>query len=85
MNTPIYDFARKYAESNAIRMHMPGHKGIPLLGCEPLDLTEISGADELFAPDGIIAESYAMRPVSSAAGRSILQRAPRSASARCSI
>lgn len=57
MNTPIYDFARKYAESNAIRMHMPGHKGIPLLGCEPLDLTEISGADELFAPDGIIAES----------------------------
>lgn len=57
MNTPIYDFARQYADSEAIRMHMPGHKGKPFLGCEPLDLTEISGADELFAPEGIIAES----------------------------
>lgn len=59
MNTPIYDFAREYAESDAVRMHMPGHKGVPRLGCEPYDLTEISGADELFAPNGIIAESEA--------------------------
>ena len=59
MNTPIYDFARRYADSDAVRMHMPGHKGKPLLGCEALDLTEITGADELFAPDGIIAESEA--------------------------
>ncbi len=36
---------------------MPGHKGQSVLGCEPFDLTEIDGADELFAPDGIIAES----------------------------
>ena len=40
-------------------MHMPGHKGKPLLGCEPFDLTEINGADSLFAPEGIIAESEA--------------------------
>lgn len=59
MNTPIYDFARTYANSDVIRMHMPGHKGSALLGCEPLDLTEIHGADELFAPNGIIAESEA--------------------------
>ena len=59
MTTPVYDFARKYADSGSVRAHMPGHKGIPLLGCEPLDLTEIAGADELFAPDGIIAESEA--------------------------
>lgn len=59
MNTPIYDFAGKYAQSDAVRMHMPGHKGKPLLGCEPLDLTEIHGADELYAPAGIIAESEA--------------------------
>lgn len=59
MNTPIYDFARKYADSDALRMHMPGHKGKSLLGCEPIDLTEIHGADELFAPTGIIAESEA--------------------------
>lgn len=59
MNTPIYDFACKYADSDAVRMHMPGHKGTIQLGCEPLDLTEISGADELLAPEGIIAESEA--------------------------
>ena len=27
MNTPIYDFAKKYAESKPSRMHMPAHKG----------------------------------------------------------
>lgn len=59
MQTPICDFVRKYAKSDCIRMHMPGHKGTPLLGCEPLDITEITGADELFAPEGIIAESEA--------------------------
>ena len=59
MTTPIYDFVRKYANSGYVRAHMPGHKGVPQLGCEPLDLTEIAGADELFAPDGIIAESEA--------------------------
>lgn len=59
MNTPIYDFASRYAKSGAIRLHMPGHKGTSTLGCESLDLTEINGADELFAPDGIIAESEA--------------------------
>ena len=59
MNTPIYNFASRYEKSNAVRMHMPGHKGKPLLGCEPFDLTEINGADSLFAPEGIIAESEA--------------------------
>ncbi len=82
MNTPIYDFARRYAESDAIRMHMPGHKGTPLLGCEPYDLTEISGADELFAPEGIIAESeanaaalFGCRTLYSAEGSSLCIRA----------
>ena len=36
---------------------MPGHKGKPFLGFESLDITEISGADELFCANGIIAES----------------------------
>ncbi|MBO5416608.1 MAG: PLP-dependent transferase [Clostridia bacterium] len=57
MNTPIYDFVRSYAESDISRLHMPGHKGVPFLGCEPLDITEIAGADELFSADGIILES----------------------------
>ncbi|MBQ7383481.1 MAG: aminotransferase class V-fold PLP-dependent enzyme [Clostridia bacterium] len=57
MNTPIYDFVRSYAASDISRFHMPGHKGVPLLGCEPLDITEIAGADELFEAEGIILES----------------------------
>ena len=36
---------------------MPGHKGAGILGFEGMDLTEISGADELFAAEGIIKES----------------------------
>ena len=36
---------------------MPGHKGVGPLGCEQLDITEISGADSLYEADGIIAQS----------------------------
>ena len=57
MNTPICDFVKKYAESSPLRLHMPGHKGKGLLGCERLDITEICGADVLYSPEGIIAES----------------------------
>lgn len=57
MNTPICDFVRRYADERTLRLHMPGHKGIPLLGVEPLDLTEIDGADSLYEAHGIIRES----------------------------
>ena len=57
MTTPIYDFIKKYAESNSARLHMPGHKGRGELGVEKFDITEISGADVLYSAEGIIAES----------------------------
>ena len=57
MNTPICDFVRKYADGDALRLHMPGHKGKKLLGYEEYDITEIDGADSLYEADGIIAES----------------------------
>lgn len=57
MNTPIVDFVSEYAASGTARLHMPGHKGIPFLGCEHLDITEITGADDLFHAVGVIAES----------------------------
>ena len=57
MDTPIVDFVGRYAQSGTSRLHMPGHKGRSLLGFEPLDLTEIRGADELYEPEGIIAQS----------------------------
>ncbi len=57
MKTPIYDFVKKYAESDVSRFHMPGHKGRGPLGVEPFDITEVQGADVLYSADGIIAES----------------------------
>lgn len=57
MSTPIVDMVKAYQQSETSRLHMPGHKGVPRLGCEPWDITEIKGADELYLADGIIAES----------------------------
>lgn len=57
MNTPICDFVKQYADSRTLRLHMPGHKGVRLLGMEALDITEISGADSLYEASGIIRES----------------------------
>ncbi|MBR4308421.1 MAG: aminotransferase class V-fold PLP-dependent enzyme [Oscillospiraceae bacterium] len=56
MNTPICDFVKQYARKEALRLHMPGHKGKGS-GAEQLDITEIDGADVLYAPNGIIRQS----------------------------
>ncbi len=55
--TPIVDFVRAYRERGTVRAHMPGHKGRSRLGFEPLDITEIAGADALYEADSIIRES----------------------------
>ncbi len=57
MNTPICDFVESYIKSGASRLHMPGHKGSSILGIEKYDITEIDGADVLYASNGIIRES----------------------------
>ena len=57
MKTPIWSFLREYAKSNPTRAHMPGHKGRGEMGFEKYDITEIKGADSLFAAEGIILES----------------------------
>lgn len=57
MDTPVWDFVRRYAASGTSRMHMPGHKGQPFLGCEALDITEIAGADALYEATGILGQS----------------------------
>ena len=57
METPICDFVRRYGESQTLRAHMPGHKGVGMLGFEHLDITEIDGADSLYEADGIIRRS----------------------------
>lgn len=56
MNTPIDDFLHKYADSDIMRLHMPGHDGLE----SRFDITEIDGADSLYdsgESDGIIAQS----------------------------
>ena len=83
MDTPVCDFVRRYLDAGAVRMHMPGHKGVPGLGPEAGDITEIEGADELYAARGIIRESEknaaalfgAARTVYSAEGSSLCIRA----------
>ena len=57
--TPICDFVRAYAARHPLRLHMPGHKGAGPLGVEALDITEIDGAGELYAPGGIVERSEA--------------------------
>ena len=55
MNTPICDFVREYEKKNALRLHMPGHKGKG--DVEKYDITEIEGADVLYNAKGIIKQS----------------------------
>ncbi|MBQ6316902.1 MAG: amino acid decarboxylase [Oscillospiraceae bacterium] len=50
MTTPICDFVWRYEALRPIRLHMPGHK-------QGTDITEIPGADVLYAAEGIIRES----------------------------
>ena len=57
MNTPICDFVNQYKNSNPLRLHMPGHKGVKFTGAEDIDITETSGADSLYEASGIIKES----------------------------
>ena len=57
MKTPICDFVREYAAAHPMRLHMPGHKGTSFLGAEPLDITEIDGADNLYNAGGVILQS----------------------------
>ncbi|GHU67557.1 hypothetical protein FACS1894184_07620 [Clostridia bacterium] len=66
----------RLAQSHAgrLRFHMPGHKGKPLpypftIDC---DLTEIHGADDLYAPEGPIAQAQAAAALSAHAGHTIM-------------
>lgn len=57
MDTPICDFAAAYDRSSPLRLHMPGHKGMKVLGMEGRDITEVDGADVLYSANGIIRKS----------------------------
>jgi len=71
MKTPIADFVRNYAASGQSRLHMPGHKGVGSLGCEPYDITEVHGADALYEADGIIGDSEQNATALFSSGRTV--------------
>ena len=53
MDTPVVDFIENYRSGQFVRLHVPGHKGSE----NPLDITEIKGADVLYHEDGILGRS----------------------------
>ncbi|MDO5018687.1 MAG: aminotransferase class I/II-fold pyridoxal phosphate-dependent enzyme [Lagierella massiliensis] len=66
-NTPIVRGLLNLKEKDAIRFHMPGHKGRSYEAIKPLidnllqlDFTEIDGSDDLYNPNGIIKESLSL-------------------------
>lgn len=55
MPVPLYDALRDYAARGPARFHMPGHKGVSLPapelnGLAAIDVTELSGTGNLYAP-----------------------------------
>ncbi|MBO4847980.1 MAG: aminotransferase class V-fold PLP-dependent enzyme [Clostridia bacterium] len=50
---PLLKAIKKYAGSDPVRFHMPGHKGL----LSPLDVTEITGTDNLHSPHEAILRS----------------------------
>ena len=63
MAAPLYDSLLSFAQTNPLRMHMPGHKGV----CEglfseitPIDFTEIVPTGNLYTGEGAITEAEAL-------------------------
>ena len=57
MKMPIVEMLNKYARSNALRLHMPGHKGKGMKVSAKMDVTELSFSDNLACPHSVIAAS----------------------------
>lgn len=63
---PLFDKLKRHAEQNPVSFHVPGHKYGELITGEiqsyykeflRLDVTEISGLDDLHSPEGVIKEA----------------------------
>lgn len=83
MDTPIFDFIKSYAESDAVRLHMPGHKGVG--AAEAHDITEIEGADLLYHADGIIRKSEENAAVLFGSGQTLYSAEGSSLSIRAAL
>ena len=68
--TPVCDFVEGYAAGRPLRLHMPGHKGLG--EAERLDITEIQGADPLYADRGVLKKCANNAAALFGSGRSLL-------------
>ena len=63
MTTPLYQRLQKYIRREAISLHVPGHKNNTIGQLDKLDwsmdMTEITGLDDLHQPDDVLAQSMA--------------------------
>ena len=60
MNTPLFDALTAFADSDPLRLHMPGHKGKGLPGWERMagiDFTELPPTGNLYESGGAIEEA----------------------------
>ncbi|SFB31393.1 lysine decarboxylase [Lentibacillus halodurans] len=64
--TPLYDALKQFSEKSSDSFHVPGHKNGKIFpekaraffeSVLPLDMTELSGLDDLHAPRGVIHEA----------------------------
>lgn len=63
MAAPLYDSLLQFSNTNPLRMHMPGHKGIGdglFSQIAPIDFTEISPTGNLYTGEGAISEAEAL-------------------------
>ena len=63
MAAPLYDSLLSFAQTNPLRMHMPGHKGIGeglFSEITPIDFTEITPTGNLYTGEGAITEAEAL-------------------------
>ena len=63
MTTPLYQRLQQYINNEAISLHVPGHKNNTIGQIDKLDwsmdMTEITGLDDLHQPDDVLAQSMA--------------------------
>jgi len=66
--TPLFDTLKQFADKKPVSFHVPGHKSGALFPKKardtfasilPIDLTELTGLDDLHAPDGVIRDAQA--------------------------
>src|SRR5699024_11556570 len=67
--TPLYDALKQFADSSPVSFHVPGHENGRIFPDQarehfgsllPLDLTELSGLDDLHALNGMINKAQEM-------------------------